>query len=85
MVILTRAQGERVSELWLGRRPFGREAGIGALLVPVVFSLVVLLLNVLMALAPWLHNVPTNPLENMAGTAGRSRRAGAWWRSSREA
>ena len=28
-----------------------------------------LLLNALMALAPWLHNVPTNPLENMAGTA----------------
>ena len=22
-----------------------------------------------MALAPWLHNVPTNPLESMAGTA----------------
>ena len=69
MVILTIARGERVSELWLGNRPFGREAGIGALLVPVVFLLVVLLLSALMALAPWLHNVPTNPLENMAGTA----------------
>lgn len=69
MVILTVARGERVSELWLGRRPVGREAAIGALLVPVVFILVVLLLSALMALAPWLHNVPTNPLENMAGTA----------------
>jgi membrane protease YdiL (CAAX protease family) len=69
MVILTIARGERVSELWLGRRPVGREAGIGALLVPVVFVLVVLLLSALMALAPWLHNVPTNPLENMATTA----------------
>ena len=69
MVILTVARGERVSELWLGRRPLGREAGIGALLVPVVFILVVLLLSALMALAPWLHNVPTNPLENMAETA----------------
>jgi membrane protease YdiL (CAAX protease family) len=69
MVILTVARGERVSELWLGRRPPGRETALGALLVPVVFVLVVLLLSALMALAPWLHNVPTNPLENMAGTA----------------
>ena len=69
MVILTIARGERVSELWLGSRPFGREARIGALLVPVVFFLVVLLLSALMTLAPWLHNVPTNPLENMATTA----------------
>ena len=69
MVMLTVARGERVSELWLGRRPLGREAGIGVLLVPVVFILVVLLLSALMALAPWLHNVPTNPLETMAGTA----------------
>jgi membrane protease YdiL (CAAX protease family) len=36
----------------------------------VVFVLVVVLLTVLMAVAPWLHNVPTNPLEQMAGTAG---------------
>ena len=69
MVILTIARGERVAELWLGSRPLGREASIGALLVPVVFILVVLLLSALMALAPWLHNVPTNPLENMATTA----------------
>jgi len=59
-----------VSELWLGNRPVRREAIIGALLIPVVFFLVVVLLNVLMAVAPWLHNVPTNPLEQMAGTAG---------------
>ena len=35
MVLLTVARGERVSELWLGTRPLGREAGLGALLVPV--------------------------------------------------
>jgi len=70
MVALTVAHGERVSELWLGNRPVRREAIIGALLIPVVFFLVVVLLNVLMAVAPWLHNVPTNPLEQMAGTAG---------------
>lgn len=70
MVALTVAHGERVRELWLGSRPVRREAIIGTLLIPVVFFLVVLLLTVLMAVAPWLHNVPTNPLEQMAGTAG---------------
>jgi membrane protease YdiL (CAAX protease family) len=70
MVALTVAHGERVQDLWLGSRPVRREAMIGALLIPVVFFLVVVLLTVLMAVAPWLHNVPTNPLEQMAGTAG---------------
>jgi membrane protease YdiL (CAAX protease family) len=70
MVALTAAHGERVRDLWLGSRPGGREAIVGALLIPVVFFLVVVLLTVLMAVAPWLHNVPTNPLEQMAGTAG---------------
>ena len=69
MVGLTRAHGERVWDLWLGRRPVAREAAIGLLLIPVVFFLVVVVLSVLMAIAPWLHNVPTNPLEQMAGTA----------------
>ena len=70
MVALTVAHGERVQDLWLGSRPVRREAIIGTLLIPVVFFLVVVLLTVMMAVAPWLHNVPTNPLEQMAGTAG---------------
>jgi len=72
MVALTRAHGGRVTELWLGRRPVTREAVYGALLVPVVFLMVVVLLNVLRAAAPWLHNVTTNPLEGMAGTPGEA-------------
>ena len=70
MAALTRARGERVRDLWVGNRPIGRETALGALLIPVVFLMVVMLLNLLLALAPWLHNVPTNPLEQMAGTAG---------------
>ncbi|MDQ5832029.1 MAG: CPBP family intramembrane metalloprotease [Actinomycetota bacterium] len=72
MVALTRAHGERVSDLWLGSRPPGREAVYGALLVPVVFLMVVVLLNVMREVAPWLHNVPTNPLERLAGTPGQA-------------
>jgi membrane protease YdiL (CAAX protease family) len=69
MAALTVARGERVSDLWWGTRPIGKEISLGAMLIPIVFLMVVVLLNLLMALAPWLHNVPTNPLEQMAGTA----------------
>jgi membrane protease YdiL (CAAX protease family) len=72
MVFLTRAHGESASELWLGRRPILREVGRGLLLVPVVFMLVVVLLNGLRAAAPWLHNVQTNPLEQLASTPGQA-------------
>jgi membrane protease YdiL (CAAX protease family) len=66
MVILTRAHGQSVSELWLGRRPILREALYGLILVPAVFLLVVVTLNAVRLLAPSLHNVPTNPLEELA-------------------
>ena len=72
MVALTRAHGESVSDLWLGSRRVGREILVGALLVPVVFVMVVILLNVLRLVAPWLHNVPTNPLEKLAATPGQA-------------
>jgi membrane protease YdiL (CAAX protease family) len=66
MVILTRAHGDSVADLWVGRRPIGKEALLGLSLVPVVFMLVVVLLNVIQTYAPWLHNVPANPLEQLA-------------------
>src|SRR5688572_9629031 len=66
MVVLTRAHGQSVSGLWLGRRPILREALLGLAAVPVVFVLVVVLLNALRLTAPWLRNVPTNPLEELA-------------------
>jgi membrane protease YdiL (CAAX protease family) len=72
MVLLTRAHGESVSELWLGHRRVGREALLGLLLLPAVFLMVVVLLNVFRIAAPWLHNVPTNPLEELAGTPGQA-------------
>jgi membrane protease YdiL (CAAX protease family) len=68
MVALTRAHGDSVRALWLGDRPVAREALAGALLVPLVFFAVVVLLNLLRLLAPWLHNVPTNPFEQLAAT-----------------
>ena len=69
MVALTRAHGESATELWLGMRSIRTEVLLGILLIPVVFMGVVILLNVLRLTAPWLHNVPQNPLEQLAGTA----------------
>jgi membrane protease YdiL (CAAX protease family) len=70
MVALTRAHGESATDLWLGERRVRREAVFGLLLLPFVFLGVVVLLNALRLFAPWLHNVPQNPLEQLAGTAG---------------
>jgi membrane protease YdiL (CAAX protease family) len=72
MMALTRAHGERVAALWLGDRPVLQEVRVGLLLVPVVFLMVVIVLNVLRLAAPWLHNVPVNPLEQLAGTPGEA-------------
>ena len=68
MATLTRAHGESLRALWLGDRPVAREVLAGAMLVPLVFFAVVVLLNLLRLLAPWLHNVPTNPFEQLAAT-----------------
>lgn len=68
MVLLTRAHGGSVAELWLGRRPLSKEVLAGVFLIPVVFLIVVGLLSGIRAFAPWLHNVETNPLEQLVGT-----------------
>jgi membrane protease YdiL (CAAX protease family) len=66
MVALTRAHGESVWRLWRGTRPLGREVALGLGLVPLVVLMVGLLLGSLRVLAPWLQNVPENPLEALA-------------------
>ena len=72
MVFITRAHGENVRELWLGRGPIKPEVIRGVLLIPAVFLMVVVLLNVLRLVAPWLHNVEINPLEQLATTPGEA-------------
>lgn len=72
MVVITRSHGESVRELWLGAGPIRPELVRGVLLIPVVFVVVVLLLNGLRLVAPWLHNVETNPLEQLAKTPGEA-------------
>jgi uncharacterized protein len=72
MAWITRLHGESVHGLWLGTRPVGHEVRRGLLLVPLVFVMVVVLLNLLRLFAPWLHNVAINPLEELASTPGQA-------------
>jgi membrane protease YdiL (CAAX protease family) len=62
------AHGERPREALLGRRPLAGEALLGLPLVVPVFLLVVVALSIVRWFAPWLHNVPRNPLEGLIRT-----------------
>jgi membrane protease YdiL (CAAX protease family) len=67
MVALLHAHGEDATSLWIGERSIRREVMIGMAMIPAIFLFVVVLLNALRLLFPALHNVPTNPLEALAG------------------
>jgi uncharacterized protein len=69
MVVITHLHGERARDLWLGTRPLVREVILGVWLLPVVFVVVVVTLNLLRLWVPWLHNVPDNPLESLVGAS----------------
>ena len=55
-------------EVLIGRRRVRREIAVGIAIVPLVFGIVLLVIALVLTYAPWLHNVPRNPLEDMLGT-----------------
>jgi len=60
-----RSHDERPRDVLLGNRPVWVEAVTGLALLPLVFLLTILMLALVYLLAPRLHNVPRNPLEDM--------------------
>jgi membrane protease YdiL (CAAX protease family) len=66
MVTFTHAAGQSVRALWLGSRRPAHESLLGIALVPVVFTLVLVLLIGVRLAVPGLRNVPENPLEALA-------------------
>jgi membrane protease YdiL (CAAX protease family) len=66
MLWFIRSNGQTPRNLWLGARPVGPEVVTGILASPLVFLGVGLLLFAIQRLAPWLHDVPDNPLQSMA-------------------
>ena len=67
-VFFLKAHGESVREVLIGQRSIFREVLVGIALVPLVFGIVIVVLAVVLTYAPWLHNVPRNPLEDMLGS-----------------
>jgi len=65
-----RSHGERFSEVMFGRRPGPLEVAHGALHVPVVFLIAVAVMLALQRLAPWMHNVATNPFQGLIQDRG---------------
>jgi len=72
MIALLHAHGESASRLWLGDRPLKREALLGLLFVPLLLIGGNLLLNTVRLFLPGLHNVPSNPLEQLARNPANS-------------
>jgi membrane protease YdiL (CAAX protease family) len=68
MVYFLRQSGDSPRAVFLGGRCSAREAALGAALLPATLALVAALLWLVQALAPWLHNVPSNPLEALLAT-----------------
>jgi len=65
VVFFMRAHGESVTEQLLGWRPRWREALLGLVLIPASFLVVIAVLLVVQLVAPWLRNVPHNPLQDL--------------------
>jgi membrane protease YdiL (CAAX protease family) len=66
------AHGESLGWLLVGTRRVRREIGLGLLLVPALFLGVGLTVLLLQRLLPFLHNVPSNPLEQLMRTPGEA-------------
>ncbi len=68
VVLFLRLHGERPRAVLFGWRPLGREGLVGVVQAPFVFLLVILALTLMQQFAPWLHNVPNNPMQGLAGS-----------------
>ena len=65
-----RAHGESPRKVLFGHRSIVREALVGVALLPMLFVGVLLVLLIILAAVPSLHNVPRNPLEDLLRTRG---------------
>lgn len=65
VLVFLRARGDSPRHLFLGARAAVPEAWLGLLLLPAVLVAVAALSLLIQAMAPWLHNVPLNPLASL--------------------
>ena len=72
IVFFLRAHGERPPDVFVGRRPIGREAVVGLPLILVAFGIAIAVLLAVQRFAPSLHTVAHNPLEDLIGSPGQA-------------
>ena len=65
VLMFLRAHRERARDVLFRHRSSVREVLVGLAYLPVAFVVVILVLVAVLTLAPQLHNVPRNPLEDM--------------------
>jgi membrane protease YdiL (CAAX protease family) len=65
VLFFLRAHHESAREVLFRHRSTWREILVGIVMIPAVFIFVILVLGVILTVAPQLHNVPRNPLEDM--------------------
>jgi membrane protease YdiL (CAAX protease family) len=63
--LFLRAHRERARDALLGQRPVWPEVLAGVTLLPLVFMLALLVLAIIITLAPQLHNVAHNPMQDL--------------------
>ena len=68
IVFFLRARGDRPREVFFGGRPMVPELRAGVPLLFVAFGIALAILLAIQALAPWLHTVPHNPLQDLVKT-----------------
>jgi CAAX protease family protein len=62
---LLKRHGERPRDVFLGSRPIAGEIRLGLPMTLAVFAIAVAVLGIVQFVAPSLHNVPQNPLQDM--------------------
>ncbi len=70
IVVFLLAHGERPRDVFLGNRPWLPEARAGIPMTFVAILIAVVVLVTVRALAPWLHTVERNPLQDIVRTPG---------------
>ena len=71
VIVFLRARGDDPRTVLLGHRPVWPEVRRGVLYLPLVFAVVIALGALIRAIAPWLHDVPENPLQSMLTSPAR--------------
>src|SRR5205814_74549 len=72
ILVFLRTHGESARDLFFGGKPVGPEVRAGIPLTLVAFAIAVLVLLSVRALAPWLHTVEHNPLQDLMRTPAKA-------------